>query len=75
MSDRARCGTAAALPGHSWECCKSSKRKGRVVQERLSVKIELRKWKRLNRRGEGDRERHKERSETQSRGTEGDGGM
>lgn len=64
MSDRARRGTAAALPGHSWECCKSSKRKGRVVQERLTVKIELRKWKRLNRRGEGDRERNKERSET-----------
>lgn len=75
MSDRARCGTAAALPGHSWERCKSSKRKGRIVQERLSVKTELRKWKRLNRRGEGARERNKERSETQSRGTEGDGGM
>lgn len=53
-----------ALPGHSWECCMSSKRKGRVVQERLTVKIELRKWKRLNRREEGDWERNKERSET-----------
>lgn len=75
MSDRARHGTAAALPGHSWECCKSSKRKGRVVQERLTVKIELRKWKRLNRRGEGDRERNKEVRDSKAEGQRETGEM
>lgn len=70
MSDGVWSGTAVPLLGHSWECCKSSKRKGGLVRERLTVKesgkdwiagereteSEIKRGQRLKRKVEGQKE-------------------